>query len=160
MVRFEPRGKIYTVVRVLVGLVFIVNGPLGLIDPQLTTPDFYREAGLQFISALWDSGYVMYVVKVIETLVGVALLTNRFVSLALVVLAPVAFNIVAVNVLFSSPAMAVPPMTVLVALLGYLAFANRRSYAPLFKATTRSERNPDTSGAHAGSSGPARGEAL
>ena len=139
--KIEARGRVYTAVRLLIGLIFVVNGSLGLIDPALTTPDFYREAGQQFISSLWDSGYLMYVVKVIETLVGVALLTDRFVALALVVLAPVAFNIVAVNVLFSPSAIAAtPPMVILVALLGYLAFANRWSYAPLFRGATRPAR--------------------
>ena len=79
-----------TVIRVLLGLLFsaaAVAGMIGKIPPPKP------EAAQVFMGVLFDSG-LLYVVKFLELLCGLALLTGFFVPLALLVLAPIIANIV------------------------------------------------------------------
>src|SRR5258706_814056 len=85
--RFVP-----TAVRILLGLVFFVfglNAFLGFI-PQPPMPD---KAGA-FMGALAATGYMFPLIKGVEVIGGAMLLSNRFVPLALVLLAPNVVNIV------------------------------------------------------------------
>ena len=56
-----------------------------------------------FLGALFSTGYMFPLIKGTETLAGALLLSNRFVPLALTLLAPVLVNIVAFHV-FLAPA--------------------------------------------------------
>jgi len=47
----------------------------------------------EFLSALLATGYFFPVLKGLETLAGLLLLSNRFVPLALLILAPITFQI-------------------------------------------------------------------
>jgi uncharacterized membrane protein YphA (DoxX/SURF4 family) len=79
--------------RILLGLVFFVFGLNGFLAfiPQPPHPG----ASGEFLGALAASGYMFPLIKGTEVIAGLALLSNRFVPLALVVLAPVIVNIVA-----------------------------------------------------------------
>src|SRR6185369_2492718 len=85
----KPVGRIATaIVRVLLGLMFLVFGLNGFlnfipVDPKDIPPDVMTVS-----SALMKGGY-MTVVSSVEILVAVMLLTNRFVPLALALLAPI-----------------------------------------------------------------------
>ena len=86
-----------TVARVLAGLmlfVFGLNGFLGFI-PQPAPP---TEGGA-FLGALQNGG-VLPVVKAFEVVIGALLLTGRFVPLALVMLVPIAINVVLYHAVF------------------------------------------------------------
>ena len=91
-------------------------------------------AALRMIQSLIDSVYLMDFVKATELAVGVALLANRFVPLALVVLAPVMVNILVFHVLLEPEAMGFP--AVLAALHGYLAYAYRSAFALILRGRT------------------------
>ena len=118
------------VARVVLGLVFVVFGLnyfLGFLGATPPPPD--RAA--PFILGLVSAGYVFPLVKTIEVASGLALLGNRFVPLALTLLAPIIVNIAAVHVLL------VPryPMAVtLVSLEVYLAWTYRSAFAPMLQA--------------------------
>jgi putative oxidoreductase len=88
--------------------------------------------GGDFLGALVASGYVMSIVKVVELVAGLMLLGNRFVPLALALLAPVLVGIVGYHVAFE-PATGVPGY-VLLALELYLAWAYRAAFAPMLRA--------------------------
>jgi hypothetical protein len=77
-------------------------------------------------------------VKAVELATGILLLAGRYVPLALTLLAPVVVNIVAFH-LFLEPATIAVPLVAL-ALGVYLAWTERRAYAPLFVARSRSEK--------------------
>lgn len=79
-----------------------------------------------FVEGLFASGYLMLVVKVVELLVGIALITNRFVPLALVVIFPITINIVLFHV-FLAPDNLVMPLFLLFANL-FLAVRYKDSY--------------------------------
>lgn len=114
-------------VRVLFGLVFLVfglNGFLGFL-PQPPVPD----AAGAFLGALAETGYMFPVIKGIEVLAGILLLSNRLVALALALLAPIVFNIVAFHFVLAPPT----PLSFIV-LLGeaWLLWAYRASFQGLF----------------------------
>jgi uncharacterized membrane protein YphA (DoxX/SURF4 family) len=121
--------------RVLLGLVFFVFGLdyfVGFLPPQPPPP----ESALPFFAGLQASGYILPVVKTVEVAAGAALLANRFVPLALSLLAPVVVNIVAIHFLLV-PAYALP-LTIL-ALELYLAWAHRSAFAGMLRATPAEE---------------------
>ena len=123
-----------TVARVLLGLMFAVFGLNGFLDfiPPPTTPP--PEGAMAFAMALMKTGYMMPLIKGTELLVGVLLLLNRFVPLALVVLAPVLVNIVAFHA-FLAPA-GVGMLIVIVGLELHLAWSYRSAYRSLLTART------------------------
>jgi uncharacterized membrane protein YphA (DoxX/SURF4 family) len=118
--------------RVLLGLIFAVVGLNGFLNfiPQPSTP--MPDGAVAFSVALFKSGYMMPLVSGTQLAVGVLLLSNRFVPLALAVIAPVIVNIIAFH-LFLAPAMIGMALLVL-ALELYLAWAYRAAYRPLLAA--------------------------
>ncbi|HEX3777372.1 MAG TPA: DoxX family protein [Polyangiaceae bacterium] len=122
--------KLPTIARYLLGLVFFVFGLNGFLhflpQPPMTG------APLNFIGALIASGYMFPLLKGTEVLMGALLLANRFVPLALTVLAPVLVNIVAFHSFLAPEGLAVP-LVLLVAEL-YLAHSYRDAFAPMLHA--------------------------
>ncbi|MEY2880109.1 MAG: hypothetical protein RLZZ15_2489 [Verrucomicrobiota bacterium] len=127
-----PAPKSFTrffpaIARVLLGLMFFVFGLNGFLNfiPQ-PPPDQMPKALVEFSVAMMKTGYLFQLVKGTEVVVGLLLLANRFVPLALVVIAPVIVNIVAIHAFLapSTVAMAV----VIAALELYLAWAYRSAF--------------------------------
>jgi uncharacterized membrane protein YphA (DoxX/SURF4 family) len=121
--------------RLLLGAVFFtfgLNGFLGFLPQPPVSPE-----GGAFLGALAATGYMFPLIKTTEIVAGALLLSNRFVPLALVLLAPVVVNILAFHALLS-PGLALP--VVLTALQLYLAYTNREAYRTLLAA--RSRRQP------------------
>lgn len=121
------------VARVLLGLLFFVFGLGGLLNwfppppPESLPPKL-----VAFDAAMRSSGYLFELVKGTETVMGALLLVNRFVPLALVILAPVIVNIVLVHLLLAPSGL--PVAIVVLALAVYLFWNHRRAYAPLLAA--------------------------
>lgn len=123
------------VARVLLGLVFFVFGLDGFFHfvPQPTEPP--SEPALAFAMGLLKAGYMFPLIKGTEVAVGVLLLTNRFVALALVIIAPVIVNIFAFHAFLAPSGLVIAGA--LVVLASYLAWVHRAAYRPLFIAATR-----------------------
>jgi uncharacterized membrane protein YphA (DoxX/SURF4 family) len=119
-----------TAARVLLGLVFFAFGLDGFLHfvPQ-PDPSTMPAGSLALAGALMASGYMFPLIKGTEVLVGALLLANRFVPLALVLLAPVMVNIVLFHA-FLAPS-GIGMAIALVALQLFLAWTNRRAYRPL-----------------------------
>ena len=116
--------KVLTLIaRVLMGLVFIVFGLNGFFhfipQPKTAMP----HAVEQFMGGLQATGYMFPLISGTQILVGVMLLANLFVPLALVLIAPVIVNIILFH-LFLMPATIAPGIVVLV-LECYLVLAYR-----------------------------------
>ena len=112
-----------TAARILLGLVFFVFGLNGFLHlgPQPPPPP----AGAAFLGGLTAAGYMLPLIKGTEVVAGALLLSNRFVPLALTLLAPIVVNIAAYHLLLDfNPVMPV----VLVALLGFLAWSYRANF--------------------------------
>jgi uncharacterized membrane protein YphA (DoxX/SURF4 family) len=142
------RQKLPTAVRILLGLVFFVFGLNGFLH-FLPQPPMPAAAGA-FVGGLASAGYFFPLLKGTEVVAGILLLSNRFVPLALTVLAPIVVNIVAFHVLLAPS----PGMVAL--LLGaeiYLAWVYRGAFRSVLAArtapTSRSTAAPRTSDAMA-----------
>jgi len=123
-----------TVARILLGLGFLASGVSGLLMaagvfpmPQPATPP--PENAMAFMMGMMKSGYLFPLIKGTETVGGALLLSNRFVPLALAILAPVLVNILAFHA-FLGPSGIVPGL-VLFALEVYLAWAYRDAFRPM-----------------------------
>jgi ribosomal protein S18 acetylase RimI-like enzyme/uncharacterized membrane protein YphA (DoxX/SURF4 family) len=93
----KPRGRmVTTVVRALLGLAFLVFGLNGFLNFIPTPKDMPQEV-MQVMSALMHAGY-MAVVSGAEVLIAILLLTNRFVPLALALLAPIVVGIITFHI--------------------------------------------------------------
>jgi len=84
------------------------------------------------VSALFASGYFFPLLKGTEIVAGVLLLGNRFVPLALTLLAPVLVNIVAFHAFLAPVGLPIP--IVLAAGELYLAWSYRDAFAPMLRA--------------------------
>ena len=87
-----------------------------------------------FAAALFATGYMFPLIKGTEVAASLLLLSNRFVPLALAVLAPVLVNIVAFHA-FLAPAGLILPF-VLLGLELYLARSYKDAFAPMLHART------------------------
>lgn len=125
--------------RLLLGLIFTVFG-LNAFLHFLPMPPAPPRA-MAFAGALFASGYFFPLLKITEIAAGLALLGNRFVPLALTVLAPIVVNIVAFH-LFLAPAGIAIPAVVLVLEL-YLAWTYRAAFAPMLHARTPLPQSAD-----------------
>ena len=122
------------IARILLGLVFFVFGLDGFFHfiPQPTEPP--SEPALSFAMGLLKSGYMFPLIKGTEVAVGALLLSNRFVALALVVIAPVIVNIFAFHAFLAPSGIVIAGA--LVVLEVYLAWVHRSAYRPLFSSRT------------------------
>src|ERR1017187_3879725 len=116
------------IARVLMGLVFFVFGLNGFLHfiPQ---PKDMPEVAATFFGALMKTGYMLPLIFGTQVIVGALLLSNRFVPLALALIAPIIVNIVAFHG-FVVPSGLVMAGVVLVLEL-YLAWAYRVVYSPM-----------------------------
>jgi putative oxidoreductase len=118
------------IIRVLIGLLFLfasVTYFLNVFPPQ----EMPGNAGT-FMKGLEAAGYLLPLVKAIELLCGIAFVTGRFVPLALVLIAPIAINILLVHAILLPEGL--PIAVLLVAGLIFLAYADFDKYKPLLEA--------------------------
>jgi hypothetical protein len=114
------------IARILLGLVFLVFGLNGL-HPFIPQPkDAMPPAAMDFFGALVKTNYMIPLIFVTQTLGGALLLLNRFVPLALVLLAPVVVNIILFH-LFLAPS-GIPVATVVLVLELFLAWRHRGAF--------------------------------
>lgn len=126
------RRHLPTAARLFLGLVFTVFG-LNFFLHFLPTPPA-PPAAAAFAGALFATGYLFQLLKVVEVAAGVLLLTGRFVPLALALLAPIIVNIVGFH-LFLAPSGLPIPLAVLAAEI-YLARTYRAAFSPMLHART------------------------
>ena len=117
-----------TIARYLAGVIFLVMGLNGF----LNFIHFPPPAGIagQFMGALYVSHY-LWVIFAFQVIAGALLLVNRFVPLAVAILAPVLVNILTFHVLMAPSGL---PMALVVAVLWVLIFIEvRPTFSGLFQ---------------------------
>jgi uncharacterized membrane protein YphA (DoxX/SURF4 family) len=119
--------------RVLLGLVFVVFGLNGFFN-FIAPPEMNETAGA-FIGALAGTGYFMVVVKLVEVVAGLMILTGRFLPLGLILLAPVSVHILLFHI-FLDPAGLVMAVVIIVLQL-FLAWAYRDSFRGVLQANAQ-----------------------
>ena len=124
------RNYLSAIARVLLGVVMLLTGlnkifwfaPMPHMSPALTA----------FMGALKETGYFLPFIGIVETIGGALLLVNRFVLLAITILAPVLVNILGVHTFLD--ARGFPLALVLIALDVYLAWVYRDAFRSMFEA--------------------------
>jgi hypothetical protein len=114
--------------RILMGGLFLFGGLVGLLVAPQPTPSL-PEGAIAFSNALTKSGYMLPLISGTEAIVGALLLSNRFVPLALALLAPVVVNILAFHVFLEQGGVGIA--IVVAALEVYLAWTYRGVYRPM-----------------------------
>jgi uncharacterized membrane protein YphA (DoxX/SURF4 family) len=136
------QNKLPTVARYLLGLAFFVFGLNGFLhfipQPPMSGPP------ANFAGALLATGYFFPLLKGTEVAAGLLLLSNRYVPLALAVLAPVLINIVAFHAFLAPAGLALP--VALIAAEVYLARSYRDAFAPMLHAQNAPHTSPPASG--------------
>jgi hypothetical protein len=119
-------------VRILLGLAYLVFGLNGFLNfiPQPTTP--MPEGAVAFSTALVKSGYMMQLIAMTHLAVGAFLLSNRFVPLALALIAPFTVNSVLFH-MFLEPS-GRPMAIIFLALELYLVWVYRHAYRSMLAA--------------------------
>jgi putative oxidoreductase len=111
----------FLIARILLGLIFLVFGLNGFLH-FIPMPPPTGTAG-QFMMALFVSHYLA-VVFLLEIIPGILLLVNRYVPLALVLLAPVIVNIFLFHALMAPSGL---PLALIVILLWIVTAVSVRS---------------------------------
>ncbi|MCE9579460.1 MAG: DoxX family protein [Deltaproteobacteria bacterium] len=122
--------RITTVLRLLLGTGFVVFG-LNYFLHFLPEPEGMPPAAMAFVGALVSSKLLTFV-KIIEIGAGALLLANRFVPLALALLAPIL-----VGIAFFHAVLVPSGLPVAVVFLGLelaLAWSYRAAFAPMLRA--------------------------
>lgn len=117
------------IARFWVGYILISNSCVETIVPleSLGIP----EPNYSILKAMWDTGFMMHVVKLIELIGGILLILNFRVPLILIALIPVLLNIYGVHIfMFNSYLTKGLGMLVVT---GYLVHKHREKYIPLLK---------------------------
>jgi putative oxidoreductase len=108
------------VARYLAGVIFLVFGLNGFLNFIHMPPP--QGIAAQFMGVLYVSHY-LWVIFAFQVLAGVLLLINRFVPLAVAILAPVLVNILTFHVLMAPSGL---PLALFVAVLWVLIFYDVR----------------------------------
>jgi hypothetical protein len=122
--------KLPTAARLIQGAAFFTFGLNGFLQ-FLPMPPPPAAAG-SFLGALLATGYMFPLIKSTEVLTGILLLGNRFVPLALTLIAPVLVNILAFHTFLAPAGLGLP--LILLATELYLAWSYRAAFAPLLRA--------------------------
>jgi hypothetical protein len=116
--------------RYVQGAAFLLFGLNGFFHFLPTPP--MPDAAAQFGGALFATGYMFPLIKGTEVLTALLLLSNRYVPLALALIAPVVVNIVAFHAFLAPAGMALPILLLATEL--FLAWSYRSAFAPMLKA--------------------------
>ncbi len=120
--------KLPTIARIFLGLIFFIFGLNGFL--MFITPPPMSQGAMNLMMSFVESGYLLPFVKLTEVVCGALLLSGLFVPLALVMLAPIVLNIVALH-LFLDPN-GLPAGSIALLIWVYLTWAYRAYYAGLF----------------------------
>src|ERR1700676_5171006 len=131
----NPVMKIASVIaRYLAGVIFLVMGLNGFLNFIPLPPA--RGIGGQFLGALYVSHY-LWVIFGFQVIAGVLLLVNRYVPLAVAMLAPVIVNILSFHALMAPSGL---PLALFVALLWAVVFVDvRPAFAGLFQSRVQAQ---------------------
>jgi uncharacterized membrane protein YphA (DoxX/SURF4 family) len=121
-----------TIARILLGLPLFIFGLNAFFNfiPQPTTP--LPEGATAFAGALMKSGYMMQLIGLTQLIVGLFLLSNRFVPLALALFAPFMVNSLAFHIFLEHTGLIMA--VIFLALELYLAWSYRQAYRPMLAA--------------------------
>jgi uncharacterized membrane protein YphA (DoxX/SURF4 family) len=114
------------VARIVMGLPFLASGLAGLLNLTPPPPPTLAEGAAAFAAALLKAGYMMPLIFLTQLIVGALLVANRFVPLAIALIAPFIVNALAFHVFLERTGL--PIVLAFLALEVYLAWTYRKAY--------------------------------
>lgn len=121
--------KLAKVVRYLLGLALLFFGLNGFF--MFVTPPELASAGMEFFAAMAATGFLLPLTNIVYLLVAVMLLTNKYVPLGLVLLAPVLLSVVLFHI-FLDPVSGIAGYIVALFNL-YLLIVHVDAYRPMLR---------------------------
>lgn len=121
-------GKLYSTARYLLGVIFLVFGSNGLMM-VLTGKGFLpmpppKPEVMESMGAFFKIGYLMILVKSLQIISSLFLLSGRFVNLAIIFLGPIIVNILCVHLFIDMSGL---PIALLVTVLFIILIKGRWS---------------------------------
>lgn len=113
--------------RIWMAFILISNAGVGILKPleDLGLPPHIY----QIIKGMWDTGFMMHLVKATELITGLMLLFNFFVPLALIALIPVVINIYGIHI-FLFDSYFTKGLSMLI-ICGFLLYRHQSKFRPL-----------------------------
>lgn len=124
------KNKINTGARFLLGFILTLFGSNKFFE-FIPTPVLPKEAG-EFMMALGKSGYILTIVGLVQIIVGILLLSGRFVPLALLLLAPISVNIITFHLFLDLAGIGGAAMVTILNI--YLLWQNKEKYQSVLQA--------------------------
>jgi hypothetical protein len=124
--------------RILFGLLFLMAGTVNLLmvlKVMAEKNNGLPPDALAFVTALQQSGYMMGLIAATQLIVGLLLVVNRSVPLALALIAPFMVNSVCFHLFLERGGLV--PSLVITAVMFALAWAYRGSFAPMLASRVR-----------------------
>ncbi len=118
------------ILRTILGLGLILIGLGKLIHFDFMPSPAFNEDATLFIDSLNNTGYVLQVVAVLEIVIGLLLVFNKWVSFALILLAPITVNVLLFHLFLDSPGLFLA--IIVVFLNAILIYKHWKSYRTLF----------------------------
>ncbi|SHF19893.1 DoxX protein [Seinonella peptonophila] len=129
------KKKFSLILRIVLGIIFVLCGIMGILNvffefapaAQYTNP-----IANQFITGMTNTKYLPILINFINLVVGISLLVNRFVPLALILSTPFSVNIVLFHLFLDIQT--IPPALVIAVINTYLLFVYIDQYKSLLRA--------------------------
>lgn len=127
--KYKPIDILEAALRFYMAYTLISNAGVGTITPlsSLGMPDHIYN----ILNGMWETGFMMHLVKLTELIGGLMLLFNFFVPLALLALVPVVVNIYGIHIfLFDNY---ITKGLYMLLICAFLVYRHREKYMPLLK---------------------------
>jgi hypothetical protein len=118
------------ILRVILGLGLLFFGLSKMIHFNFMPTHIYTGDAAIFMDSLSNTGYILKVVGSLEIIVGLLLLFNKWVAFALLLLAPITFNILMFHLFMDTPGLLIA--IIILALNVILIYKHWKVYRPLF----------------------------
>lgn len=118
------------ILRIILGLGLLFFGLSKLINFSIMPTHIYTGDTAILIDSLTTTGYLLKVIGIFEVLIGLLLLINKWVSFALLLLAPITVNILLFHLFLDTPGLFVA--LVITVLNAILIYKHWKVYKPLF----------------------------
>lgn len=116
--------------RTLMGALFVFSGLNGFFQFVPPPEGGMSQGAMDLSIALMNSGFLMQMVFAVQLIGGLLLLTGFFVPMGLILLAPIILVILAFHIFLAPEGNAMAIILCLISI--YLAWLNKKSFAPLF----------------------------
>lgn len=124
------KEKVFLGIQVIAGLMLIVFGLNGFLQ-FMPMPEATPEMG-KYMGALFTTGFIFPIVKIVEILAGIAFLTNKYSSLMAVILMPVMINAFLAHLFLDIAGIGGSLILVIATLI--VIVKNKARYVEIFKA--------------------------